>query len=41
VELQKPPEEIIVNDGSVPESDITNNVFKVPASDTPTDSTPK
>jgi len=27
--------EIVVNDGSVPESDMTNNVFKVEASDAP------
>ena len=33
VETVKPPEEIVVNDGSVPESDVTNNVFKVPAVD--------
>jgi Peptidase family M1 domain len=29
MELLKPPEEIMVNDGSVPESDMTNNVFKI------------
>jgi hypothetical protein len=29
VEVPKPPEEILVNDGSVPESDMTNNVFKI------------
>jgi len=29
VEVPKPPEEIVVNDGSVPESDTTNNLFKV------------
>jgi Peptidase family M1 domain len=29
VETLGPPEEIVVNDGSVPESDMTNNVFKV------------
>jgi hypothetical protein len=29
VELSKPPEQIVVNDGSVPESDMTNNVFKI------------
>jgi hypothetical protein len=29
VEVPKPPEEIVVNDGSVPESDATNNVFKI------------
>jgi hypothetical protein len=31
VEVPSTPSEIIVNDGSVPESDTTNNVFKVPA----------
>jgi hypothetical protein len=35
VESPSAPEEIVVNDGSVPESKITNNVFKVEAS-TPT-----
>jgi aminopeptidase N len=29
LEVPKPPEEIVVNDDSVPESDTTNNVFKV------------
>jgi hypothetical protein len=29
VEVPKPPEEIVVNDGSVPESDVTNNTFKI------------
>ncbi len=29
VEVPKPPEEIVVNDGSVPESDMTNNTFKI------------
>jgi hypothetical protein len=29
VEVPKPPEEVVVNDGSVPESDTTNNAFKV------------
>ena len=29
VEVPKPPEEIVVNDGSVPEHDKTNNVFKI------------
>jgi hypothetical protein len=29
VQVPKPPEEIVVNDGSVPESDLTNNTFKV------------
>jgi Peptidase family M1 domain len=31
VEVPNPPEEIVVNDGSVPESDMTNNVFKIEA----------
>jgi hypothetical protein len=29
VEVPKPPEEIMINDGSVPESDTTNNVFTI------------
>jgi Peptidase family M1 domain len=29
VEIPQAPEEIVVNDGSVPESDMTNNVFKI------------
>jgi Peptidase family M1 domain len=29
VETTKSPEEIVVNDGSVPESDMTNNAFKI------------
>jgi hypothetical protein len=33
VEVPKPPEEIVVNDGSVPERDKTNNVFKIEAGD--------
>jgi aminopeptidase N len=33
VEVPSAPNEIVVNDGSVPESDMTNNVFKVPAED--------
>jgi hypothetical protein len=33
VEVPKPPEEIVVNDGSVPESDTTNNTFRIEASD--------
>jgi hypothetical protein len=33
VEVQKEPEEIVVNDGSVPESDTANNVFKIEAAD--------
>ena len=31
VELPQPPSEVRVNDGSVPESDLTNNVFKISA----------
>ncbi len=31
VELPQPPSEIVINDGSVPESDLTNNVFQIPA----------
>jgi hypothetical protein len=31
VDLPGTPSEIVVNDGSVPESDLTNNTFKVPA----------
>jgi hypothetical protein len=34
VEVPKPPEEIVVNDGSVPESDTRNNVFKIEPGDT-------
>jgi hypothetical protein len=33
VEVPVAPQEVIVNDGSVPESDMTNNVFKVEATD--------
>jgi len=29
VEVPKPPQEIVVNDGSVPESDMKNNTFKI------------
>src|SRR5258708_8364495 len=29
VEVPKLPEEIVINDGSVPESDVKNNVFKI------------
>jgi hypothetical protein len=32
VELQGAPSQIVVNDGSVPEGDVANNVFTVPAS---------
>jgi hypothetical protein len=30
IEVPSAPQEIVVNDGSVPESDMTNNTFKVP-----------
>ena len=33
VEAPAAPQEIVVNDGSVPESDVTNNVFKVETTD--------
>ena len=33
VEVPKPPEEVSVNDGSVPESETTNHVFKIETSD--------
>jgi hypothetical protein len=33
VQVPKPPEEIVVNDGSVPENDKANNVFKIEAGD--------
>ncbi len=33
VEVPKLPEEVVVNDGSVPESDTSNNVFKIEAGD--------
>ena len=33
MQVSKPPEEIVVNDGSVPESDKANNVFKIEAAD--------
>jgi hypothetical protein len=29
VEISRPPQEIVVNDGSAPESDMTNNTFKI------------
>jgi hypothetical protein len=35
VEVPKPPEEVVVNDGSVPERDTTNHVFKIESDDTP------
>jgi len=31
VATPKPPKQVVVNDGSVPESDLTNNAFKVGA----------
>ena len=31
IEVPQAPQEIVVNDGSVPESDVTNNVFKIDA----------
>jgi len=33
IEAASAPQEVIVNDGSVPESDLSNNVFKVPPPD--------
>jgi hypothetical protein len=33
VETPATPQEIVVNDGSVPESDMTNNTFKIEATD--------
>ena len=33
VEVPKPPEEVSVNDGSVPESDTTNHVLKIETND--------
>ena len=33
VEVPAAPQEIVVNDGSVPESDVTNNVFKIEAAE--------
>jgi aminopeptidase N len=33
VETPSAPQEIVVNDGSVPESDMTNNTFKIAAGD--------
>jgi hypothetical protein len=33
IEVPKTPEEIVVNDGSVPESDLSNNTFKIHSSD--------
>jgi hypothetical protein len=33
VEVPAAPQEVVVNDGSVPESDVTNNVFKIEAAE--------
>ena len=33
IEVPKLPQEIVVNDGSVPESDTTNNKFEIEVSD--------
>ena len=33
IEVPKSPEEVVVNDGSVPESNTTNNVFKIEEED--------
>jgi hypothetical protein len=33
IEASSTPLEVVVNDGSVPESDVTNNTFKVPPPD--------
>jgi aminopeptidase N len=33
IEAASTPQEVVVNDGSVPESDASNNVFKVPPPD--------
>jgi hypothetical protein len=35
VEVPTAPLEVVVNDGSVPESDLTNNTFKIEAADAP------
>jgi aminopeptidase N len=35
VEVPAAPQEVVVNDGSVPESDMTNNTFKIEVSDAP------
>jgi hypothetical protein len=29
IETAGPPEQVVVNDGSIPESDLTNNIFTV------------
>ena len=33
IEAATTPLEVVVNDGSVPESDVSNNVFKIPPPD--------
>jgi hypothetical protein len=33
IEASSTPKEVVVNDGSVPESDVGNNVFEVPPPD--------
>jgi hypothetical protein len=33
IEVPRPPHEVVVNDGSVPESDKANNVFKIEAAE--------
>jgi len=35
VDIPSAAQEVVVNDGSVPENDVTNNVFKVETTDTP------
>jgi hypothetical protein len=35
VEVPSAPQEVVVNDGSVPESDMTNNTFKIEVGDAP------
>ncbi|MGA8273981.1 MAG: M1 family aminopeptidase [Candidatus Sulfotelmatobacter sp.] len=37
VDISKPPDEVVVNDGSVPESEMKNNVFKVEAGEVTAD----
>jgi hypothetical protein len=41
IEVSGIPQEIVVNDGSVPESDITNNVFKLEAASTSRENLPQ
>jgi hypothetical protein len=35
VEVPSAPQEVVVNDGSVPESDMTNNTFRIEVGDAP------